>query len=161
METAMKKAQKYGLQISLDLASYNVVEYCLDFLKEIISSYVDIVFANESEARALTGLSDPVDALHEIARICKIAVVKIGEKGSLIQQGNEVYSVGVTPANCLDTTGAGDLYAAGFLYGLSHGMPLESCGRIGALLAANVIEELGAKISDSRWENIKKAIEKI
>jgi len=161
METAMKKAQQYGLQISLDLASYNVVENCLDFLKEIISSYVDIVFANEAEAKALTGLPEPVDSLHEIARLCKIAVVKIGEKGSLIQRGNEVYSVGIKPANCLDTTGAGDLYAAGFLYGLSHEMPLESCGRIGALLAANVIEDLGAKISDSRWEKIKKAIEKI
>jgi len=161
METAMKKAQQYGLQISLDLASYNVVENCLDFLKEIISSYVDIVFANEAEAKALTGLPEPVDSLHEIARLCKIAVVKIGEKGSLIQRGNEVYSVGIKPANCLDTTGAGDLYAAGFLYGLSHEMPLESCGRIGALLAANVIENLGAKISDSRWEKIKKAIEKI
>jgi sugar/nucleoside kinase (ribokinase family) len=161
METAMKKAQKNGLQISLDLASYNVVESNLDFLKEIISSHVDIVFANESEAQALTGLIDPMDSLHEIARICKIAVVKIGEKGSLIQRENEVYSVGIEPANCLDTTGAGDLYAAGFLYGMNHKLPLEKCGQIGAILAANVIEELGAKISDSRWEKIKQKIEKI
>jgi sugar/nucleoside kinase (ribokinase family) len=160
-ETTMKKARKKGMQVSLDLASYNVVETNLDFLKEMISTYADIVFANESEARVFTGLMNPVDSLHEIARICKVAVVKIGEKGSFIQRGNEVHSIGIIPAKCLDTTGAGDLYAAGFLYGMNHELPLEKCGHIGAILAANVIEELGAKISDSRWEKIKQAIEKI
>jgi len=161
VETAMKKARKKGLQISLDLASYNVVESNLPFLKEMIAAYVDIVFANESEAQAFTGQADPVDSLHEIARICKTAVVKIGEKGSLIQQENEVHSIGISPASCLDTTGAGDLYAAGFLYGMNHELPLDKCGHIGAILAANVIEELGAKISEDRWGKIKQAIEKI
>jgi sugar/nucleoside kinase (ribokinase family) len=161
VETAMKKARNKGLQISLDLASYNVVESNLDFLKEMIASYADIVFANESEAQAFTGYKNPMDALHEIARLCSVAVVKIGEKGSLIQRGNEVHTIGITPANCLDTTGAGDLYAAGFLFGLNQDLSLEKCGHIGAILAANVIEELGAKISDSRWERIKKEIEKI
>jgi sugar/nucleoside kinase (ribokinase family) len=161
METAMRKSREKGLQISIDLASYNVVESNLDFLKEMITVYADIVFANESEARALTGHMDPVDSLHEIARMCKIAVIKIGEKGSLIQQGNEVHSIGIVPANCLDTTGAGDLYAAGFLYGLSHELSLDKCGYIGTILASNVIEELGAKISDSRWEKIMQEIEKI
>jgi sugar/nucleoside kinase (ribokinase family) len=161
VETAMKMAQKKGLRVSLDLASYNVVESNLTFLKEMISSYTDIVFANESEAQAFTGLTDPLDSLHEIARLCNVAVVKTGEKGSLIQQGDAVHSIGITPANCMDTTGAGDLYAAGFLYGMNHELPLEKCGRIGAILASNVIEELGAKISDSRWEKIKQEIEKI
>ena len=161
VETAMKKAHKKGIRVSLDLASYNVVESNLDFLKEMISSYADIVFANESEAQAFTGLPDPVDSLHEIARICKVAVVKIGEKGSLIQQGDAIHSIGIKPADCMDTTGAGDLYAAGFLYGMHHALPLEKCGRIGAILAAEVIEELGAKISDSRWEKIKQEIKKI
>jgi sugar/nucleoside kinase (ribokinase family) len=161
METALKKAREKGMLISLDLASYNVVEYNLDFLREMISSYVDIVFANESEAQAFTGSNNPVDSLHEIARKCKIAVVKIGDKGSLVQRGNEVHSIGITPANCLDTTGAGDLYAAGFLYGINQALPLEKCGQIGAILAANVIEELGAKINDSRWEKIKQTVEKI
>jgi sugar/nucleoside kinase (ribokinase family) len=159
LETAMQKARRKGFLISLDLASYNVVEQNIGFLKEMISAYTDIVFANESEAMALTGHTDPVDSLHEIARLCKIAVVKIGEKGSLVQYGNKVHSIGITQAKCLDTTGAGDLYAAGFLYGLYHELPLEQCGRIGALLAANVIEELGAKISDSRWEKIRQTIQ--
>ena len=160
-ETAMKKARKKGMQIALDLASYNVVASNLDFLKEIIPAYTDIVFANESEAQAFTGLKNPVDSLHEIARQCKIAVVKIGDKGSLIQRGNEVHFIGIKPAKCLDTTGAGDLYAAGFLYGMNHELPLKKCGQIGAILAANVIEELGAKISDSRWEKIKQDLKNI
>jgi sugar/nucleoside kinase (ribokinase family) len=161
VETAMKKAKEKGLKISIDLASYNVVESNLDFLKKMISSYADIVFANELEAQAFTGQKNPMDSLHEIARICKVAIVKIGEKGSIIQRGNEVHSIGVTPVKCLDTTGAGDLYAAGFLYGMDHNLPLEKCGHIGAILAANVIEELGAKISDSRWKKIKQELEKI
>jgi sugar/nucleoside kinase (ribokinase family) len=157
----MKKARKKGMQIALDLASYNVVASNLDFLREIIPAYTDIVFANESEAQAFTGLKNPVDSLHEIARQCKIAVVKIGDKGSLIQRGNEVHFIGIKPAKCLDTTGAGDLYAAGFLYGMNHELPLKKCGQIGAILAANVIEELGAKISDSRWEKIKQDLKNI
>jgi sugar/nucleoside kinase (ribokinase family) len=85
-------------------------------------------------------------------------VVKTGRKGSLIQQGKNVYNIGITPAKSMDTTGAGDLYAAGFLFGLIKGFPLEKCGNIGALLAANVIEEPGAKISETRWENIHRRL---
>jgi sugar/nucleoside kinase (ribokinase family) len=158
MESAMKKAKKLQIQVSLDLSSYNVVESNLDFLNHIIANYVDIVFANEEEARAFTGLEDPMDALHKIAQLSEIAVVKIGKKGSLVQHSKKVYTIGITPAKSIDTTGAGDLYAAGFLFGLIKGLPFEKCGNIGALLAANVIEELGAKISTNRWEKILQVI---
>ena len=158
METAMKKAKQYHMLVSLDLASYNVVESNLDFLHTIMSKYVDIVFANEEEAKTYTGLTDPVAALHTLAQSSEIAVVKIGKNGSLVQRGKEVHTIGITPAKSVDTTGAGDLYAAGFLFGLIQGLPLEKCGNVGALLAANVIEELGAKISDSRWEKILQAL---
>jgi len=153
-ETAMIKAKQMHMKVSLDLASYNVVESNLGFLQKIMAAYVDIVFANEEEAKAYTGNEDPLDALHELARFADIAVVKTGRKGSLIQQGNNVYPIGITPAKSVDTTGAGDLYAAGFLFGLIKGFSLEKCGSIGALLAANVIEEPGAKISETRWETI-------
>jgi sugar/nucleoside kinase (ribokinase family) len=158
METAMKKAKQFHMQVSLDLASYNVVESNLDFLQKVIAKYVDIVFANEEEAKVYTGLADPVDALHELAQFNKIAVVKIGKKGSLVQHGNEVHTIGISPAKSVDTTGAGDLYAAGFLFGLIKGLSIEKCGHVGALLAANVIEELGAKIIDNRWEKIHQVI---
>lgn len=154
METAMIKARQFDMQVSLDLASYNVVESNLDFLQRIVAQYVDIVFANEEEARAFTGLTEPVEALHEMAKISKIAVVKTGKKGSLVQCGNERHSIGIVPVKAVDTTGAGDLYAAGFLFGMINELPLDKCGNIGALLAANVIEELGAKISETRWTRI-------
>jgi len=153
-ETAMIKAKQMHMKVSLDLASYNVVESNLGFLQKIMAAYVDIVFANEEEAKAYTGSADPLDALHELARFADIAVVKTGRKGSLIQQGNNVYPIGITTAKSVDTTGAGDLYAAGFLFGLIKGYSLEKCGNIGALLAANVIEEPGAKINETRWETI-------
>ena len=114
-------------------------------------------FANEDEARAFTG-KEPEEALQILSEYCEIAVVKTGEKGSLIKKGNEIHKIGIIKANCIDSTGAGDLYAAGFLYGLTKDLPLNKCGEIGALLAGNVIEFIGAKIPTNRWEEIKKSL---
>jgi sugar/nucleoside kinase (ribokinase family) len=160
VENALKMAKKKNMMISLDLASYNVVESNLDFLRDIATKYIDVVFANEDEAKAFTGKS-PEKALDEIATMCNIAVVKIGKNGSLIKQGNDVYRVGAIPASVIDTTGAGDLFAAGFLYGLVKGLSIDRCGHIGALLAGKVIEVMGAKINDSVWDNIKMGVKKI
>jgi len=156
---AMKLAHAKGVKISIDMASFNVVEYNRDFLKEIINKYVDIVFANEDEARALTG-QEPGEALEKIAEMCEIAVVKIGEKGSLIKYEGNVYKVGIVPSRSVDTTGAGDLYAAGFIYGLVKGYEIQKCGEIGALLAGKVIEIIGAKIDDDRWNVIESVLNK-
>ena len=147
IRTAVKMAKEAGLQVSVDLASYNVVEENLDFLNEIIRDYIDIVFANEEEARAFTG-KEPEQALIHIADHCDIAVVKIGKEGSFIKSGSESVLVKPRLANCIDTTGAGDLYAAGFLYGLANGYSLDICGKIGSLVSGNVVEVLGAKMTD-------------
>jgi sugar/nucleoside kinase (ribokinase family) len=160
VEKALKIAQAKNMTVSLDLASFNVVEANLDFLREITSKYVDVVFANEEEAKAFTG-KEPEAALNEIASMCNIAVVKIGKNGSLMQQGDEVYRVGAIPAKVIDTTGAGDLYAAGFLYGLTKGLSPDRCGHIGALLAGNVIQVVGAKIPMEAWDGIKKLVKKL
>jgi sugar/nucleoside kinase (ribokinase family) len=157
VEEALKIAKAKNMTVSLDLASFNVVEANLDFLKEITKKYVDVVFANEEEAKSFTGKA-PEEALKEIATMCNIAVVKIGKNGSLIKQGNDTYSVGAISAKVIDTTGAGDLYAAGFIYGLTKGLSLAQCGHVGALLAGKVIEVVGAKIPDSNWEIIKKGV---
>ncbi len=154
IRTAVKLAKENGLKVSVDLASYNVVEANRDFLLEIISGYADIVFANEEEAKALTGL-DPGEALHAIGEMAEIAVVKTGRNGSLVKSAGEVIPIGVIDVTPVDTTGAGDLYASGFLYGLSRGMPLQRCGELGAVLAGNVIEFVGAKMPDDRWREIR------
>jgi sugar/nucleoside kinase (ribokinase family) len=157
MLTAMKMAKAKGLRISLDLASYNVVEANLDFLRDVLKEYVDIVFANEEEAKAFTGKS-PEESLDELAAICDIAVVKVGSKGSFVKRGQEKHSIGVIPANSIDTTGAGDLYAAGFLFGLVNDKPLDQCGEIGALLAGTVIQGIGAKIGEAGWKSIREKL---
>lgn len=154
---AMALAKEGGLKVSLDLASYNVVESNLEFLQVITREYVDILFANEEEAKSFTGL-DPVNALHELGKYAEIAVVKIGSKGSLIKRQNEVAEIGTIPVNPVDTTGAGDLYASGFLFGHANGAPLRRCGELGALLAGNVIEFMGAKMPEERWRHIKKQV---
>ena len=157
---AMQLAHEKGVKISLDMASYNVVESNREFLKEMIEKYVDIIFANEEEAKAFTGKT-PEESLHEFASIVDIAVVKLGSAGSLIKRGNEVVNVGVIKVNCVDTTGAGDLYAAGFLYGLAKNLPLKKCGEIGAILSGKVIEFIGPKMDEKTWKNIHEMVKGI
>jgi len=157
IKKAVKLAKEKNLRVSLDMASFNVVAANLDFLKSIMKDYVDIVFANEDEAKAFSG-KEPEDALQVLSGYCEIAVVKTGNKGSLVKKENEVHKIVIIDANCIDTTGAGDLYAAGFLYGLSQGLSLLKCGETGALLSGHVIEFTGAKIPPDRWNSIKKLL---
>ena len=157
---AVEIGRNKGMQISLDLASYNVVESNLAFLHDIVRNYVDIVFANESEAMAFTGLK-PREAVDQIAGMCRIAIVKEGKNGSLIKSGDEFHFVDVAPGVPRDGTGAGDVYAAGFLYALSMGQPLDVCGKVGSIIAAKVIEVIGSKIDIPRWKAAKAEIREI
>ena len=154
---AVELAKQAGLTVSIDMASYNVVESNKAFLHDIVDNYVDIIFANETEARAFTGL-EPRDALDEMAGFCDIAVVKVGKDGSMVRGGDECYFIDAWPANTVDATGAGDTYAAGFLYAHSLGLPLKACGEIGSIIAAKVVEVVGTKIDIPRWKTAKQEI---
>lgn len=147
-------AKACGCKVVLDLASFNVVEENRDFLNELLPQ-IDIIFANEEEAKALT-LMSAEESLHYIAERVEIAVVKVGKNGSLIKRGNEVVQIGCNKIDVVDTTGAGDMYAAGFLYGLINDYDLESCGIIGNHLAESIIQVIGAKMDEERWEMFKK-----
>ena len=160
IETAVKLAKEAGLKISIDMASYNVVESNLEFLTKLVSEYVDIVFANEEESKSFTG-KEPEAALKQISAMCEIAVVKIGAKGSLVKTRHEEVHCMAIPAKPLDTTGAGDLFASGFLFGLAHNLSLEKCARLGSLLAGNVIEVIGPKMDENRWSRIKSGVAEI
>jgi sugar/nucleoside kinase (ribokinase family) len=153
VRAAVEQARECGMKVALDLASYNVVEANLDFLTDIVTEYVDILFANEDEAKAFTG-KNPQEALEEISEYVETVVVKIGERGSLIRYSGKDYTAGVIDVKCVDTTGAGDLYASGFLFGMAKGYSPEVCGKIGSLLAGNVIEVVGSKMDEGRWEGI-------
>ena len=148
------------MKIALDLASYNVVESNLAGFKEIVEKYVDIIFANEDEAKAFTGLG-PEQALSSISHHCEVTVIKVGSQGSWIKRGEEILKAGPLKVDLKDTTGAGDLYAAGFLYGYASGQPLDICGQYGSLLAGKVIEIIGARMDQKRWLEIKKIISTI
>ena len=154
---AVTMAKRLGLKVSLDLASYNVVEDNLEMLRELVKNNVDILFANEEEAKAFTG-KKPDAAIIDIARDVEIAIVKLGKNGSIIKRGNEYTEVGVIKADSIDTTGAGDFYASGFLYGLINGKTLKSSGEIGALLSGKVIEIIGPKPDKSMWDGIRELI---
>jgi sugar/nucleoside kinase (ribokinase family) len=157
IERAVILAKQAGMKVSLDLASYNVVEEHLEFLQKLVTDHVDILFANEEEAEAFCGFQ-PKKALHHISDFCEIAIVKTGRSGSMVKSGEVVSEIDIIPAERLDTTGAGDLYASGFLYGLTRGWSLERCGYAGTLLAGNIIEEIGAKMNATRWNKIKKEL---
>lgn len=154
---AARLAKAAGCIISIDMASYNVVESNDAFFHNLVENYVDIVFANESEAKAFTKM-EPRDAIDELARHCSIAVVKVGKAGSMVKSGDEYYFIEPWPANPIDATGAGDTYAAGFLYAHSLGMPLLVCGQIGSIIAAKVVEVIGTKIDIPRWREAKDEI---
>jgi len=157
IEKAIVTAKKHGLEVSLDLASYNIVEENRDFLHKIIENHVDIVFANEEEATAFSQTSIE-DSLSYIAEKTRIAVVKVGSKGSFIVKNGQKESILPYPANCIDTTGAGDLYASGFLYAYVKGYSLQRCGKTGSYLAARIVEEIGTKFPHEKWDKMLKNI---
>lgn len=162
IETALRTAKQSGLRTAIDLASFNVVEENLDFLRRIVREYVDIVFANEEETRMFSGENDPEEGLRFISSMCDIAIVKIGMKGALIKYRDEILHVGImAAAKRVDTTGAGDFYAAGFMHGLCSGLSLRQCGTLGAITSGKVIEIVGTTLSDEAWEEIDRLAESV
>jgi len=158
---AVELAKYMGLKICLDLASYNVVEADKEFFNLLLTEYVDIVFANEEEARAFTGAT-PERALEQLHELCEIAVVKLGAGGSMIMRKGEKVTVEAMPVSeVLDTTAAGDFYAAGVLYGLLHGYGLRQCAEVGSLLAGHVIQTLGTKLDAASWDEIRMEVSRI
>lgn len=155
LSDALQLAKSLGFTVSLDLASYNVVSENLNFLKEIMKKrWVDIVFANEEEAQAFTSKS-PQEALEEFSALCSTAVVKMGNKGSLIKTNGKTYTVEAIQAQAIDTTGAGDMYAAGFLCGIAHGFDPEKSGRLGSYVAGRCVEVEGARMPAGLWVEIQ------
>lgn len=153
--TAAKMAKKAGLKVALDLAAFNVVEQSLDLFNELVDNYVDILFANEEEAAALVG-EGPEEAVLSISERVDIAVVKIGADGALIRSNGTTHRVDVYGGKPVDTTGAGDLFAAGFLSGLAKGYSLPQAGYLGSILGGTVISIIGAQIQSKEWEHIKR-----
>ena len=151
----LKCAKAAKCTISLDLASFDVVQASGPLLKEILKDYVDIVFANETEAAAFTGLKEDYSSMAEsLAEYCDIAAVKVGPKGAFIASQNGVIQVDAIPVSkVVDTTGAGDLWAAGFLHGWSRNRSLDESAKFGAILGAAVVQIQGSVLPENVWES--------
>jgi sugar/nucleoside kinase (ribokinase family) len=146
MRDAAIRAQQAGVKVSLTLSdAFCVDRYRGEFI-ELVDNHVDILFANESEIMSLYQASTFDDALQEVRGRCAIAALTRSEKGSVIVSGDEVHVIDAEPGvQVVDTTGAGDAYAAGFLYAYTHGRDLATCGRLGGSMAAEVISHYGAR----------------
>jgi sugar/nucleoside kinase (ribokinase family) len=155
----LEAAKSAGTLISLDLASFTVVEAAKPLLESICEKYVDILIANEDEARAFTGSADENEALKRLAAKAPCAVLKVGKRGSYIAHGTTVVRVErLGDGNAVDTTGAGDLWAAGFLFGIVNGFPLEKCGKLGSACGFEVCQVIGAHIPEEGWKRIRATI---
>ena len=151
----LKCAKSAGCSVSLDLASFDVVQQNADFLSELLNDYVDIVFANEKEAAVFTGLpeTDYDEMSKQLSKYCEIAVVKAGAMGSYLTEQNQTFKVEAVPVSqVVDTTGAGDLWAAGFLHGWSRGQSLTRSADIGSVLGAAVVQVPGSVLPQESWE---------
>ncbi len=158
----LKTAQQSGARISLDLASFNVVQESHELVEHIVESFVDILIANEDEAHAYSGYKDETRAIRALSEKAEIAVLKVGERGSLIACDNQIVPIQPkTGAAVIDTTGAGDLWAAGFLFGLVNGYALERCGQLGSVCGYEVCQVVGATIPESGWKRIRKLVKQI
>lgn len=139
-------AHAAGHRVALTLSDPFCVDRHRSAFLDLVERHVDVLFANEAEIRSLYEVDEFDDALQQIRGHCEIAALTRGPRGSVVIAGDEVHVIDPYPVETLvDTTGAGDLYAAGFLFGLSQGFDLASCGRLGSLAAAEVISHIGAR----------------
>ncbi|MGM0444122.1 MAG: adenosine kinase [Fibrobacterota bacterium] len=153
-----RRAREAGALVALDLASFNVIDSDPEAFRSFVHEYVDIAFANEEEARSYTGCKTARDAVDALRRDCSIAVVKLGKEGSLIQYGDHLETVDVYSDGrpVIDTTGAGDLWAAGFLATFVRGGSLKECGRSASRCAYEVCCRMGARIPDEIWQELRR-----
>ncbi|MHA1168942.1 MAG: adenosine kinase [Candidatus Hodarchaeales archaeon] len=142
---AMNLAKESGKRVSIDLGDPGLVMRNKNVITGILEQYADIVFANEDEAKALTGLPE-IEALSSFSEMADIAIVKLGENGSYIQHGKKVERISGYPVKAVDTTGAGDMFAAGVLYGISKNHSLRVSGHLGSYYAAKVVQQVTARL---------------
>lgn len=158
---ALKICKEKGIKVAFDIADpFAVGRYRQQFYS-IITTYCDIVFANKEEARYLMDNYDAYECAKSMGKLCPVAVVKDGKRGSYISEKRVMHKIPLYgPSTPVDTTGAGDTYAAGFLYGYLTGRKIEECGCIASFLAGEIIKKIGAQFSSDTITLLKQQIEK-
>jgi fructokinase len=144
--SAMNIARSHGVKVALSLSDPFCVNRHKDAFLEIASDYVDLLIGNHEEMQELTNTGSPEDAIAATSELCDMSAVTVGANGSLLRDGDVIHAVPASLVDAVDTTGAGDTYAAGLLHGLTRGIPLDRTGRIAGYLAGQVVSKLGPRL---------------
>jgi sugar/nucleoside kinase (ribokinase family) len=152
-------ARGAGRQVALTLSDPFCVDRHREEFRALVADEIDVLFANEAEICSLFEVDDFDAALQRLRHHCRVGALTRSERGSVVIAGNEVHVIDAEPVERLvDTTGAGDQYAAGFLFGLTHGRDLATCGRLGSIAAAEVISHYGARPAVSLAELAERVV---
>ncbi|MDB2414322.1 adenosine kinase [Rickettsiales bacterium] len=158
MRKAVDFARKHNKKVALSLSDPFCVDRHRDEFYELIKDGVDILFANEEEIKKLTQQDSVESAAKNISNLCQIAAITLGPKGAIILEGSKQEDISaVSNLNVVDTTGAGDLFAAGFLFALTQGKDVKTCGKFGVLSASEIIQHMGARPETNLSEYVKNA----
>lgn len=155
---AISIAEEAGTKIIFDAADPFAIRRSRGEFCRLIEKHFDIALANAEEARLMFDNPDLEYCSDRLADICDIAVVKNGAEGSVVKNGGRSFSIPVYKVNAVDTTGAGDIYAAGFIYGLCTGKSLEQSGHIASKLAAGIVGQIGAQFNADRLDEVRKIL---
>jgi sugar/nucleoside kinase (ribokinase family) len=143
---AIERAVRAGVRVALTASDPFVIERCRDEMWALIEGPVDLLFCNEQEARSLTRRDDLVECAREVHRHAASVALTLGAEGSLLMDDGHLHPVGGVPATAVDTTGAGDMYAAGILHGLTSGLDWPTAGHLASHAAARVVSQFGARL---------------
>jgi len=143
---AMELASKHDVKVALTVSDPFIVDIAGDELKALITQHVDLLFCNEIEAKALSGKADMIEAANVLHQCCANVALTLGHNGSIIMNQGETIAIEGVEVEALDTTGAGDMYAAGVLYGITHGLDWKRAGHLGSHAAAQIVAQLGARL---------------
>ncbi len=145
---AIELAQKNNIKIAFTVSDPFLIEDFRDEFWELIKGPVDLLFCNLDEARSLTNRQDPIECAREIHKHAENVALTLGENGSLLMHEGEAIPIEGVDTNAIDTTGAGDMYAAGLLYGITNGLSWKQSGHFSSHAAARIVAQLGARLKD-------------
>ncbi|HUZ16988.1 MAG TPA: adenosine kinase [Spirochaetia bacterium] len=151
---ALSIAERNGNRIAFDVADPFAVNRKRDAFLDLLQNHVSIAFANREEARILFNTETALDAVRRLSELCDVAVVKNGARGSYVMTDGKLWEIPAGDQKPVDTTGAGDMYAAGFLYGLIKGFSPRECGLCAAFVAEKIITQRGAQFTPQEREAV-------
>lgn len=144
---AIELAKANGIKVAFTVSDPFLIDLFHDEFWQLIEGPVDLLFCNELEARSLTGKDDPIDCAHEIHRHTQNVALTLGAKGSILMHEDEVIRIEGVDADAIDTTGAGDMYAAGLMYGITNGLGWKRAGHLASHAAARIVSQIGARLN--------------